>query len=293
MPLTPALPILPIIFALFAFAANSLFCRLALAQGDIDANSFTVIRLISGSVILLLLPLKNQPIQQVFCYGSWRAALALFVYAACFSLAYVQLDAASGALILFASVQFGLIGWSILTGKSLVKNEWFGLCLACIGFGILVFPYADLQSQTSQSLLMMIFAGLAWSAYTLFGKGSQAPLADTRANFVRTLPMALLLFGIAYLFPNLFASTSLQVSTHGVLWAVASGMLASGLGYAVWYSALPQIIATQAAVLQLLVPIIAAFGGVLWLGESLTLTLLASSLMIIGGIYWVLKADSR
>jgi len=290
MPHSSSLPLLPVLLALIAFAANSLFCRLALAEGFIDANSFTSVRLLSGSLILVLLPMKHQPVGRLFDYGSWRAAIALFVYAAGFSFAYVQLDAATGALILFASVQFGLIGWSVITGKKLLKQEWLGLAMAFVGFAVLVLPHANVSLQALFALLLMMLAGLAWSAYTLFGKGSAAPLADTRANFVRTLPFTLLLFAIGNVMPSQPETTTLHITIEGIFWAAASGVLASGLGYALWYSVLPRISATQAAVFQLLVPVFAAIGGVIWLGEAVTSSLVIASLLILGGIYVVLNA---
>ena len=212
--------------------------------------------------------------------GSWRGAAMLFLYAICFSVAYLDLDTATGALILFAAVQLTMIAAAIVQGQHLNKLEWAGVLVAMSGLVYLLLPGASAPSL--MGFLLMAGAGIAWGFYTLIGRGSRQAMADTSWNFVRTLPMALVLV--------LWALTvgSWHMTGSGVLLAVLSGALASGLGYTAWYIALAGLSISQAAVLQLLVPVIAAVGGVFIVSEALTLNLLVASVIILGGIATVL-----
>lgn len=271
------------LFALVAFAANSVLCRLALGEQSIDAGSFTVIRLLAGILTLLVIwylsqretsPQPRQPSQQ----GSWRAAGLLFLYAITFSYAYISLETGTGALILFGMVQITMVVTSLLKGQRLCWLEWFGLVLAFVGFIYLLAPSITTPELTG--FILMMIAGLAWAGYTLLGKGSVSPLGDTCFNFFRTLPLV-----IATL---LWVIADAHLSSRGVLLAIASGALASGLGYAIWYRALRGLSAIQAGVVQLLVPVIATLGGVLFAAEPITLRLGVAGLMVLGGILLVL-----
>lgn len=271
-------------FALVAFAFNSIFCRLALGSAAVDAVSFTVIRLFSGALILVLLLIANGRISATN-RGSWRGAAALFLYAICFSVAYLELETATGALVLFAAVQFTMIAVATLRGQHLHALEWAGILIAMAGLGYLLLPGANAPSLTG--FLLMSAAGIAWGIYTLIGRGSRNAMADTSWNFVRTVPMALVL--VLWL----LVTGDSHMTGSGVLLAVLSGALASGLGYTAWYFALAGLSISQAAVLQLLVPVIAAVGGVFIVSEVLTINLLISSVIILGGIATVLYGRKK
>ncbi len=260
--------------ALIAFAANSVLCRLALGEDTIDAASFTVIRLLSGAVVLLaLLTLKNSK-KTADPKGSWWASLMLFIYAVTFSFAYISLDTGTGALILFGSVQLTMILLSLVSGNRLNLPEWVGVFVAFAGFVYLVMP--EVSSPSIKGFGLMTIAGIAWGVYTLKGRGSVNPLMDTAYNFLRTIPFVLILVIIAI--------RESHYSTEGILLAVLSGGIASGIGYTIWYKALRGLSTTQAAVVQLSVPVIAAFGGVIFVSEAITLRLTLSALLILGGI---------
>ena len=271
-------------FALVAFAFNSILCRLALGTGAIDAVSFTVIRLISGAVILLLLLAAGKQIS-VRSRGSWRGAAMLFLYAICFSLAYIELDTATGALILFAAVQLTMIAVAMLRGEHLNGLEWAGILIAMGGLVYLLLPGAGAPSISG--FLLMAAAGIAWGFYTLTGRDSIHAMADTSWNFIRTVPLAL-----GLVFWSL-AAGDWYVTGNGIILAVLSGAIASGLGYTAWYIALAGLRISQAAVLQLLVPVIAAAGGVLIVSESLSVNLLIASTIILGGIATVLYGRQK
>lgn len=262
--------------AMGAFAANSVLARLALGSGAIDAASYTGIRLASGAVVLgMLVMLRGKSgWRSLARLGTWQQAAALLGYALAFSLAYQLLGASVGALILFASVQIGMVARAVLVGDRPGALEWLGLGLAGAAFVYLVSP--GLASPDPLGALLMVMSGLCWAAYSLLGRGSSQPLADTAGNFLRCLPVAVLLLvgGLALNAPRL----------DGVIYAVASGAIASGLGYAIWYAALPELSRTRAAVVQLSVPVIAAFGAALFIGETVTPRLLVSSALILGGI---------
>lgn len=267
-------------FALIAFAANSVFCRLALSEPAIDAASFTAIRLLTGIAVLLLIYVTTQSksIYAIEGNGSWWASIMLFVYAVGFSYAYVTLDTGTGALILFAAVQITMIVASLVTGHKLVPAEWVGIAAAFGGFIYLMLP--GVSAPPLMGLVLMAAAGVAWGFYTLAGKGARNPLADTTFNFVRTLPMVIVLVLLTIVYSKL--------SFLGVILAMLSGGLASGIGYTIWYMALNGLTAVQASVLQLLVPVIAALGGIVFAGEVLSLRLMISSALILGGILCVI-----
>ncbi len=266
------------LLALVFFASNSVLCRLALAEGVIDAASFTNIRLLSGAIVLGIILLLTQSQQAVDSKGSWKAGFMLFVYAAGFSYAYISLDTGIGALILFTVVQITMIAVGLFTGKKLHVLEWLGVLIAFAGFVYLILP--DLTSPSLVGFILMSLAGVAWGFYTLAGQGSANPLRDTLFNFVRTLPFVAILF--------VFALPSMSLSTYGVVLAVLSGGIASGVGYTLWYVALGGLTSVQAGVLQLLVPVIAAIGGVIFANEALSSRLVIASLVILGGLLVVI-----
>lgn len=265
--------------AMLAFAGNSLLCRLALRDTVIDAASFTGVRLLAGALILwLLLRLGSG---RGRAGGSWSGAVALFVYAAGFSFAYLQLDAGVGALLLFGAVQLGMLLYGLWRGERLGPWASLGLLLALAGLVALLLPGANAPAPGSAAL--MLLAGLAWAVYSLLGRGSADPLAATAGNFLRAVPLALLL--------GLLLLAQSEPDPQGLAYALLSGALTSGLGYAVWYSALRGLGALQAATVQLSVPILAALAGALLLGEALTLRLSLAGLAVLGGIALVLSAE--
>jgi drug/metabolite transporter (DMT)-like permease len=258
--------------AMLAFAGNSLLCRIALKHTGIDAASFTTIRLVSGAAMLLLVVRLTRG--KRFEGGNWRSALALFAYAAGFSFAYVSLPAATGALLLFGTVQTTMIGHAIWKGERLRRLQWAGLATAIGGLVALFLP--GISTPPLLGSLLMLGAGIAWGIYSLRGKGTGDPIKATAGNFLRAAPIAIAL--------SLLTIHHAAVDAAGLGYAVLSGALASGLGYAIWYSVLPALKATSAATVQLSVPVIAALGGVLFLGESISLRLVLASLAILGGI---------
>lgn len=260
------------ILALLAFAGNSLLCRMALAYTSMDAASFTTVRLLSGALVLWLLVALRSGSSQA--QGSWLSALALFVYAAGFSFAYLQLNTGVGALILFGAVQSGMIGYGLWRGERFSARQWLGLLLACAGLTGLLLP--GLSAPPLMGAVLMLTAGFAWAVYSLRGKGAANPLQVTAGNFARTLPMTLLLSAALL--------GQLSLDSYGMLYAVLSGALTSGVGYAIWYSVLPLLKATTAATVQLTVPLLAAIAGILILDEPLTLRLILASVAILGGI---------
>lgn len=272
--------------ALLAFAGNSLLCRLALAHNAIDPASFSAIRLVSGAVFLvgiLLLTDKRKSTSAGIASGSWSSSLALLVYAVAFSFAYVRLETGVGALILFTAVQITMIASGILKGNFPKLHEWLGIGIAFSGFTYLLWPATSAPSLIAS--LLMILSGIAWGLYTLAGQKGKQPLRDTTYNFVRTLPFVVII--------SLLMWPSIQVSKQGVLLALASGALASGAGYAIWYMALRNLTALRAAVLQLLVPIIAIMAGVAFAGETLTLKIVISTVVILSGILLMLFVKSN
>ncbi|MGY6549172.1 MAG: DMT family transporter [Roseinatronobacter sp.] len=261
--------------AMLTFAANSVLNRVALAEGAADALSYTGIRLASGAVMLaLILTWQGARPGRGRIGGTIGGALALFVYALAFSFAYMALAAGTGALVLFAAVQLGMLGWAIGHGDRPGGLEWSGFTMALVFLVFLVLPGVTAPDPLGAAL--MVIAGLAWAAYTLIGKGSAAPLIDTGGNFLRCLPIAGLL-----IVPGVLEQT---ISPLGWVYAITSGALASGLGYAIWYSVLPALERSTAAYVQLTVPAIAAAGGVVFISEPLTVRLVFCSLGILGGV---------
>ena len=271
-------------FALAAFAFNSILCRLALRGGEADAAGFTMVRLAAGAVTLLGITIisgiarrgKSQvPLLRAgFRNGSWVSALWLATYAVLFSLAYLGITAGTGALILFGSVQLTMLAVSIARGERPPLLEWLGIAVAIGGLVYLVLP--GLAAPPLNSSILMAIAGAAWGLYTLRGKKSNDPLADTTGNFLRTLivvPVLALIFW-----------SSLHLTPQGTLLAILSGAVTSGIGYSIWYAALKHHTATRAAVLQLSVPVIAAILGIFFLAETANLRLVISGALVLGGI---------
>jgi drug/metabolite transporter (DMT)-like permease len=264
------------ILAMLAFAGNSLLCRLALKQTAIDAASFTSIRMLSGAIALWLIVRLRGGTGATG--GSWRSALALFVYAAGFSYAYRTLPAATGALLLFGAVQATMIGFGLWSGERLGARQTAGLLCALGGLAVLLLP--GLSAPPLLGAVLMLGAGIAWGVYSLRGKGAGDPTSITAGNFLRAVPMAVLL--------SLACAPGASLDLAGFCYAVSSGALASGVGYALWYMALGGLPATSAATVQLCVPVLAALGGVVFLGETITFRLLCASAAILGGIALVL-----
>jgi drug/metabolite transporter (DMT)-like permease len=263
--------------ALLAFAGNSLLCRLALKHTGIDPASFTSVRIFSGALTLWLIT-RSRRSQSASGAGNWPSALALFAYAAAFSYAYVSLTAATGALLLFGAVQATMIGYAIWLGERLLLRQWLGLLCAFAGLAALLLP--GLSAPPASGATLMLGAGVAWGLYSLRGKAAGDPTRVTAGNFLRAAPMAALL--------SLLTVRWSAVDVAGLGYALASGALASGVGYAVWYTALRGLKATSAATLQLSVPVLAALGGIVFLGETVTLRLLLASAAILGGIALVM-----
>jgi drug/metabolite transporter (DMT)-like permease len=268
---------------MIAFAGNSLLCRVALKHTGIDAASFTAIRLISGAAMLWLVVRFLRAAQTG--KGNWLSASALFAYAAGFSFAYISLPAATGALLLFGAVQATMIGYGIWAGERLHGLQLAGLVFALGGLVGLLLP--GLTAPPLAGSILMLGAGVAWGIYSLRGKGAGNPTRVTAGNFLRAIPLAAVL--------SIVMNDGVTLDGAGVGYAVASGALASAIGYAIWYSVLPVLKATSAATVQLSVPVIAALGGVLFLGETVTLRLVLASIAILGGIALVIlvKHDAR
>jgi drug/metabolite transporter (DMT)-like permease len=266
--------------AMIAFAANSILCRLALAQDSIDAASFTAIRLASGAVTLgLILAWRNGAASDLAVWkgrGSWTSAVMLFAYAIAFSLAYRSLTAGTGALLLFGLVQLTMLLAAIATGERPPVAEWIGLALAIVGLVWLVLP--GLSAPDPGGAVLMGTAGVAWGVYSLRGRRSRDAMGDTAGNFVRAMPLA----GAALIASGALVAS--HVSPAGLGWALLSGAVTSGLGYVIWYAALRGLTAVRAAIVQLSVPVLAALGGVLFLREAITPRLLVAAALILGGI---------
>ena len=275
----------PLVFttlALIAFAANSVLCRLALGGEAIDAAGFTCIRLLSGAIVLLCILKWGGNKNRSSTKGSWSAAFMLFLYAVTFSFAYLTLNTGTGALILFGSVQITMILRSHLSGTRLLLMEWVGVVVAFSGIVYLVLPGVTAPSLTGFSL--MTLAGIAWGLYSLKGRGSTNPLSDTSYNFLRSIPFVIVL--------GLFFFHDAHITRQGIILAAISGSITSGIGYTLWYIALRGLSATQAAVVQLSVPVIAGFGGVVFVSEQISLRLTLSALLTLGGILMVILGRS-
>jgi len=268
--------------ALLCFAANSVLARLALGGGHIDPASFTAIRLASGALVLGLL-LRYRGGAGVASPGRFTGAALLFLYAAPFSFAYVSLPTGTGALLLFGAVQLTMIGSGLVTGERPRPREWVGLVAALGGLVYLNLP--GLGAPSLHGALLMLLAGAAWGFYSLRGRGAGPPLARTAESFLFAAPLGLALAAVGL--PHA------HVSAAGVWCAVASGAVASGGGYAVWYTVLPRLSATRAGTLQLAVPVIAALAGTALLGETVSLRLTLSALAILGGVGLAISGRNR
>ena len=262
-------------FVLLAFAANPLLCRIALGGELMDPVSFTTLRLLSGAIFLIpLARFAGEPRAAPARAGSWLSALALFTYAIAFALAYLSLDTGMGTLILFGCVQVTMIGFGWLSGERPRPLEWLGLAAALGGLVYLVSP--GITAPDPLGVLLMSTAGIAWGVYSLRGRGEAAPVASTAGNFARTVPMVAIASALAF--------SLIRAEGTGILLALISGTLTSGLGYVLWYRALRHLTSTRAAIVQLLVPVIAALGGVICLDEQLSLRLVVASTLILSGV---------
>lgn len=264
---------------MIAFAANSVLCRLALKETGIDPASFTTVRLISGAFALALVIRVRTKAQAGD--GNWLSAFALFAYAAAFSFAYVGLSAAAGALLLFGAVQVTMIGYGFWIGERLRLWQWAGVLLAVAGMVGFLLP--GLSAPPISAAVLMLIAGIAWGAYSLRGRGSRDPTGVTAGNFLRTIPMALVL-----VIAMLLTRQNLAWDVAGIGYAIASGAVTSGVGYAIWYAILPALRSTTASIVQLSVPLIAALGGVLVLAEPISARLAVASVAVLGGIALVI-----
>jgi len=267
--------------AMLAFAGNSILCRLALKETSIDPASFTGLRLLSGALALWLIVRLRRP--DSAGSGNWISAFALFAYAAAFSVAYVKLTAATGALLLFGAVQISMIGYGISRGERLRLLQWLGLGLATIGLLVLLLP--GLSTPPLGAALMMLLSGVAWGVYSVRGRGAGDATRVTAGNFMRALPFAALLVALSW--------QSTPLDTLGAVYAMASGALASGAGYALWYAVLPLLATSTAATVQLSVPVITALGGVMLLSERLTFSLTLASITLLCGIAMVILNNQR
>jgi drug/metabolite transporter (DMT)-like permease len=269
------------VFTMVAFASNSILCRLALGAGSIDPASFTTLRIASGAVTLVLIASLSR--RRARPGGGWASAFFLFLYAIAFSLAYISLSAGTGALILFGCVQATMLGAALRSGERPGALQWTGLVIALGGLAFLTAP--GLTAPAPAGSALMATAGVAWGVYTLRGRSGQDPLAATARNFSRAVPFALAV--------SLVLLGKRDISARGAVLAVASGALASGIGYVVWYAALRGLTATRAATVQLSVPVLAALGGVMFLSEVLTARLAVSAVLILGGVALALAGRMR
>lgn len=267
--------------ALVAFAGNSLLCRMALGAAAIDAASFSTIRVVSGACCLALITLATR-FETFRQHGSWISAAVLFAYAYPFSYAYGLLTTGTGALILFGAVQVTMMLAALVGGERPHAKQWVGLGLAIAGLVYLVLP--GLTAPSPLGALLMAVSGIAWGIYSLRGRGAD-PLAQNAGNFVRAIPMALVV--------SLATWRLGHIEPRGVVLAIVSGAVTSGLGYVAWYAALRQLSATRASLVQLLVPVLAAAGGVVVLSETLSVRLILSAAIVIGGIALALSAHER
>ncbi|MFN2508505.1 MAG: DMT family transporter [Chthoniobacterales bacterium] len=270
--MTPVRVFILTLLAMGAFAGNSLLCRAALRGMAIDAASFTGVRIVSGAVVLwLILRARGHTIKEA---GSWWSALALFVYAAAFSFAYLSLSAGTGALLLFAAVQATMILWGLRKRERMHARQVVGLGLAFAGLVLLLLP--GLSAPPLGGALLMLSAGVAWGAYSLRGKAAGDPTNATAGNFIRAVPMAIVLSAACIVWAH--------VGQAGLVYAIISGAITSGLGYVIWYAALPGLKSVSAASVQLSVPVLTAVAGILFLGESLTLRFVVAAVAVLGGI---------
>jgi len=266
---------------MIAFAGNSVLCRMALKETGIDAASFTSVRLLAGAAMLwLLMRWQNQA---PLGHGRWRSALALFIYAVALSFAYRTINTGAGALMLFGAVQVTMIVAGFVAGERMTVLQSAGFVAAMAGLVVLVLPGVHAPSLLDS--VLMLASGIAWGVYSLFGRGLSNPAAATAGNFLRAVPFAIVLM--------LVASPWLHLDKRGVLFALLSGAVTSGLGYVMWYRVLQHMRAMTASTIQLSAPVLAALGGVVFVGEALTRDLLISSMLILGGILLVLRCGKK
>lgn len=272
--------------ALVAFAANSLLCRLALRDEGIGPATFALLRLVSGAVALLPLAGWRRPPRPAAPWSRSRlhtvaGPATLCLYAVGFSYAYVDLDAGTGAVLLFGAVQVTMLGFGLLRGERLTPLQWVGAAVALAGVWTLLGPRWG--SPSFDGALLMLLAGVGWGVYSILGRGAASPAARSAHNFVGAAALsAVVFFGIA-------DEALAAASTRGVVYACVSGAVTSGLGYVVWYAVLPHLRATTAAIAQLSVPVLAALGGVTFLGEALGSRLVLASLLTLGGVALTLR----
>jgi len=271
------------LLALIAFAGNSIICRIALKETAIEPALFTSIRLISGAIVLMLIVLMTAKTDKTKSKGSWFSAAMLFIYAATFSYAYVSLETGTGALILFGVVQITMIAYSLFSGNKMSHIEWLGVAVALCGFLYLMLPGAKAPSVLGFAL--MTISGIAWGAYSIRGKTTKNPLQDTAYNFLRTIPFLLLLL--------YFLLQESNYSKTGILLALFSGVVTSGLGYIIWYSALKGLTTIQASVVQLFVPVLAGLGGLILMKEAISFRLFIAALLILGGILLLIVKKNK
>jgi drug/metabolite transporter (DMT)-like permease len=260
---------------MIAFASNSLLCRAALKHTSIDAATFTLVRIFSGAAALWLILTTRRTTSQ--SSGNWISALALFAYAAAFSFAYNTLSAGTGALLLFGAVQATMILWGFRKGERLHAIQIAGLVVAVAGLVVLVFP--GLSAPPLIGSMLMLSAGIAWGVYSLRGKAVRDFVTSTAGNFLRAVPFAALV--------SIVMIRHARLDSLGVVYAFISGAITSGLGYVIWYAALGGLKAASAATVQLSVPVLAATGGILLLGEPITLRYTIASVAVLGGIFLV------
>lgn len=263
---------------MLAFAGNSLLCRLALGSGEMDPASFTVVRIISGALALWLLVTMRGG-GRAWRQGNWPSAFALWIYAAAFSMAYVELSAGTGALLLFGAVQATMFGWAMAHGERMSRLQWLGLAIAAAGLLMLLLPGASAPTRAGGA--SMLAAGVAWGVYSLRGRAATDPMGETAGTFMRAVPLALLVLW--------WAAPSWKMPASALVAAVASGAITSGAGYALWYATVRHLRATHAAVAQLSVPALAALGGVAFLAEPLNWQLAASCLTVLAGVALALR----
>ena len=277
------LRVVAIPLALVAFASNSLLCRRALGTGVIDPGAFTLIRLLSGALTLALLARGQRTESRAGEPGPWAGAAALFFYAAAFSFAYVRLPAGVGALVLFAATQATMIGWGIHRGDRPGGREWLGILIAFGGLVGLAAPGRTAPDGVGVGL--MLVAGAAWGAYSLLGRSAPNAIVSNARAFARAvIPAALV---------ALLPGTAHTLSSEGVLLAVISGAVTSGIGYSLWYAALPHLTRSRAAAIQLMVPVIAAGAGVVFLGEAVTWRLAVAGVVILAGVTLARPVSAR
>ena len=262
---------------MLAFAGNSLLCRVALNHAGMDPASFTLLRLVAGAVTLWLIVRLRRTTAQAADQGSWGSGAALYVYAGAFSAAYVTLPAGTGALLLFGAVQFTMVGGGLWRGDRLRMAQWAGLALALAGLVLLMLP--GVSAPPLQGALLMLIAGFAWGIYSLRGQRRGDATRVSAGNFARAVPLA-----VGASLASLVWLEGATTSAPGVGYALLSGAVTSGIGYAIWYAAVPHLKAATAATVQLSVPVLATLAGILFLGETLTWRLALACLAILGGI---------